>query len=340
MSVSASGGRARPLPGVSALASNEAGLLVITAGFVALFWWLTPGFGSPFNLYALTRVLAIDAVIGFSMMVVLVTGGLNLAVGAIGVCAVMVGGWAMQEAGLPIPIAALIALAAGGFLGFVNGAATVLMKVHSFVVTLATMSLFFGAMIVLTEAQAFNALPAEFIALAKLRTFYSLSSMLYVSIGVGVLLYVFFHYTLAGRQILAAGANPAAARLSGVPVERTVVICHTMSGALAAFAGLMLTAPQRRSATLHGGAARHRLAASRLPRPSPRWHAFDRWHGLRHRHLFGCGARDGPFQRAVAAPCGRVLGAGVLGHHPAGRRGARQAPGAPHREAPRSVSPA
>ena len=227
---------------LSFLASNEAGLLLITAGFAALFYFATPGFGSPFNLYALTRVLAIDAVIGFSMMVVLVTGGLNLAVGAIGVCAVMVGGYAMQVAGLPIVVSAAIALFAGALLGALNGVLTVGMRVHSFVVTLATMSIFFGAMILLTGADAFNALPVEFVSLAKLKSFKFISSMIWVTLGIGVLLWFLFHHTLIGRQILAAGANINAARLSGVPVDRTIVVCHALSGALAAFAGLMLTA--------------------------------------------------------------------------------------------------
>ncbi|WP_218153144.1 ABC transporter permease [Tranquillimonas alkanivorans] len=217
-------------------------MLLITVGAVIVFSYLAPGFDSPFNIYALTRVLAIDVVIGFSMMVVLVTGGLNLAVGAIGVSAVMVGGWAMQVAGLPIIVSALLALAFGAALGALNGILTVAMRVHSFVVTLATMSLFFGAMIVLTQAEAFNALPAEFVSLAKLKTWFFASSMLYASIVVGLLLWWLFHHTLIGRQILAAGANPSAARLSGVPVERTIVVCHGLSGALAAFAGLMLTA--------------------------------------------------------------------------------------------------
>lgn len=229
-------------PGFSALASNEAGLLLITVLFALLFANLTPGFSSPFNVYALTRVLAIDAVIGFSMMVVLVTGGLNLAAGAIGVCAVMVGGWAMQVAGLGVLPSALIAVAFGAALGATNGLLTVAMRVHSFVVTLATMSLFFGAMIIATGAEAFNALPAAFTGLAKLRTVFFVSSMIYASMVVGVLLWLLFRHTLIGRQILAAGANPAAARLSGVPVERTIVVCHSLSGGLAAFAGLMLAA--------------------------------------------------------------------------------------------------
>lgn len=243
MSVEMTSGKAGPKgPRLAFLATNEAGLFLMTVVFVVLFTNLNPGFNSPFNVYALTRVLAIDVVIGFSMMVVLVTGGLNLAVGAIGVCAVMMGGWAMQVAGLPIPVAAAIALLFGAVLGAVNGILTVLMRVHSFVVTLATMSLFFGAMIVITQAKAFNALPDAFVSLAKLKTYFFVSSMLYLAVGLGVLLWVLFHHTLIGRQILAAGANASAARLSGVPVERTIVVCHALSGGLAAVAGLMLTA--------------------------------------------------------------------------------------------------
>lgn len=242
MTIDAARASARPRPDLKWLASNEAGLFLVTAGFVAFFWFATPGFGSPFNLYALTRVLAIDAVIGFSMMVVLVTGGLNLAVGAIGVASAMVGGWAMQVAGLPIPLAALVAVLAGAALGWINGAATVLMRVHSFVVTLATMSLFFGAMIVMTQAQAFNALPQAFVQLAKLRSFGFISGLIWFTLALGVGLWWLFHHTLLGRQILAAGASVQAARLSGVPVERTIVVCHALSGALAALAGLMLSA--------------------------------------------------------------------------------------------------
>ena len=309
-------------PGLAALASNEAGLLLITVGFVALFAWLTPGFTSPFNVYALTRVLSIDVVIGFSMMVVLVTGGLNLAVGAIGVCAVMLGGWAMQVAGLPIAVAAVIALAFGAALGALNGVLTVVMRVHSFVVTLATMSLFFGAMIVVTQAEAFNALPAAFVSLAKLKTYFFASSMLYLAVAIGVLLWWLFHHTLIGRQILAAGANPAAARLSGVPVERTIVVCHALSGALAAVAGLMLTA--RNGAALPSMAGQlgmdWLLPAFLAPVLGGTLLTGGTVSG--GRHVPGRGDGDGADQRAAAAEGRRVLGAGVSRPDPAGRRGA------------------
>ena len=224
------------------LASNQMGLALLIVVLVAIFATVNPGFASPFNLFSLTRVMGIDMVIGFSMMVVLVTGGLNLAVGSIGVAAVMVGGWAMQVQGVPVLPAMAIAVAFGAFLGWINGQLTVRIGVHSFIVTLATMSIFFGAMIVLTKAEAFNALPGSFVDLGRLRYWGFVSGMLPAALIVGLGLWLFFNRTSLGREILAAGANLEAARLSGIRVERTIVVAHAMSGGLAALAGLMLAA--------------------------------------------------------------------------------------------------
>lgn len=224
------------------LASNQAGLALVIVVFIVLFHSLTPGFSSPFNLYALGRVVAIDVVIGFSMMVVLATGGMNLAVGSIGVCSAMVAGWAMQQAGLPIPVAAVIGLAMGAALGTVNGLGIVLTGVNSFIITLATMSLFFGAMILMTEAEAFRALPQPFVDLGKVRYFGFVSGLVFVSLAVAVGLVWLYRFTQFGREVLATGANMEAARLSGIRVERVLVLSHALSGGLAALAGLMLTA--------------------------------------------------------------------------------------------------
>ena len=90
-----------------------------------MFASLAPGFLSPFNLFSVSRTLAVDIVIGFAQMVVLATGGMNLAVGAIGVCVVMATGSLIQDAGLPFPIAMAGAMALGAFLGWLNGFAIV-----------------------------------------------------------------------------------------------------------------------------------------------------------------------------------------------------------------------
>ena len=95
-------------------AANTGGLLFVILLLIATISAVAPSFLSPFNLFALTRNLASDAIIGFAMMVVLALGQMNLALGAIGVCTVMVTGYTLEQLGLPIPLAVLAALATGG----------------------------------------------------------------------------------------------------------------------------------------------------------------------------------------------------------------------------------
>ena len=84
--------------------SNEFGLMVLI-GVTALTFALTlDGFTSPFSLFTIGRQIGIDTMIGLAMMAVIVTGGLDLSVGAIGVCAAMVFGWLAQELPLARPL--------------------------------------------------------------------------------------------------------------------------------------------------------------------------------------------------------------------------------------------
>ena len=221
--------------------ANAAGLAIVIILLVLLIRIVNPSFTSPFNIFALTRNLAIDTIIGFSMMVVLALGHMNLSVGAIGVCCVMVTGYCLEALGLPIPVAIAVALLAGLCLGAFNGILIVKSGIHSFVITLATASLFFGLMLILTKAEAFRALPAEFSALGRYR-FGMVSGLLVVTAFVALGLGVLFYASSLGRQMLATGANTVAAKWSGIPVERVIIFAHSLSGGLAAVAGVMVTA--------------------------------------------------------------------------------------------------
>ena len=225
----------------SALLTTEFGLLILLILFCTGFAVLTRGFLSPFNLFALTRTGAVNVLVGLSMMTVIITGGLDLSIGAIGASAGMFAAWLMEGFGFPAPLGAVGGLALGVALGFVNGELVVRSGMHSFIVTLATMSIFFGAMIVLTHAQPFNGMPASFVDLGHIRWWGTVSPMLLVSFAAGVGLQILYRYTSIGREMLAAGANPKAALLSGVDVGRAIVLCHVAAGLLAALAGLLLT---------------------------------------------------------------------------------------------------
>jgi ribose transport system permease protein len=213
---------------------QQAGLVIILVLLGALFTSKSPGFLSSFNLFVLGRSLAIDIVIGFSQMVVLATGGMNLSVGSIGVCVVMMGGYLMQVAGLSV---------LGGSLGWLNGFTIARSGVNSFIVTLASANLFSGAMLILTKATPLNALPRSVAAFGQMRIGGGwVSPMLAVAVAIGVALIIFYRYSVIGRQSLATGANQRAAEMSGVPVGRRIITAHALSGVLAGVAGLLTVA--------------------------------------------------------------------------------------------------
>jgi ribose transport system permease protein len=224
------------------LLGNEFGLILLAVVFATVFGLMTKGFLSPFNLFTLGRSAAINAMIGLSMMTVIVTGGLNLAVGAVGVSAAMGFGWLVEVAGLPWPLAVTGGIALGAALGFVNGFAVVRTGLHSFIITLATMSIFFGVMVFLTRAEAFREIPRAFTALGKMKLASYVSPLLVVTLVVALALSWLYRRTDLGREMLAAGARPAAAELSGIRVGRIFIYCHMLSGALAGLAALMLVA--------------------------------------------------------------------------------------------------
>ena len=224
----------------SFMLSNEFGLFVLIIFFAVLFSTIQPAFLSKFSLYALGRTAAVNIMIGFSMMVVIITGGLNLSVGAIGVSAAMFGGYLMEALGVPWPAAVIGGLGLGAAMGGLNGIVIVRSGLHSFIITLATMSIFFGAMIFLTHAESYRGISPMFAGFGRIKLLGIVSPLLLFSAVTAVVLSILFRFTAVGRELLATGANEKAAELSGIRVERMVTYCHMLSGVLAGVAGFML----------------------------------------------------------------------------------------------------
>ena len=100
--------------------SSEFGLMLLIALAVVIFAGTLPGFTSPFSLFTIGRQIGIDTMIGLAMMAVIVSGGLDLSVGAIGVCSAMAFGWLMERAGVPLYLGVPLAVMFGAGLGFIN----------------------------------------------------------------------------------------------------------------------------------------------------------------------------------------------------------------------------
>ncbi|WP_410786618.1 ABC transporter permease [Kribbella sp. C-35] len=194
------------------------------------------------SLRVLLQFLAVPVLIGLAQMVVLAVGQLNLAVGAIGGFAAVATGVLMADHGVPAPLALLIGFLLAAAAGLVNGVLVVLTRINGFIVTLATMTILLGVQYRLVGTRTVDAYPQGLKDFGASALFGVLPWIFIVALIVAGGLSVLLRRTVPGRQLLASGGNPIAARLSGISNDRSVIIAHTLSGAVLGVAAILTVA--------------------------------------------------------------------------------------------------
>ncbi len=201
-----------------------------------------PSFLSPFNIQILLLAAAVNSVIAMSQMVIIAIGQMNLSIGAIGGLSAICFAGMMQVWGLPPIAAAAAALGIGALAGFANGLLIARTGISAFIITLASLSIFKGADLGITRAQPFYKIPDSVKAFGNTTIFGPIPWLAVPAALVVAGLWYLFYRQRIGRYMLAVGGNANAAELSGVSIERTVILAHSLSGFLAALAGVMLVA--------------------------------------------------------------------------------------------------
>ena len=133
------------MPDILRRNSPRLGLLAVTIGFWVWFALFATGFTSDFNMFTLLRFAAVQITIAFGQMIALSAGEMNLSLGAIGGAVAMCAGGLMELFHLDPVLAIPIALALGALMGALNGLLTVRTGINSFVITLATASVYTGS---------------------------------------------------------------------------------------------------------------------------------------------------------------------------------------------------
>ncbi len=217
------------------------GLLLIAIVGALILAAVKQSFLSTFNVYVMLLGFSISIMVSMSQMVIIAIGQMNLSVGAIGgLVAISFAGF-MEVWGLPIPLAILAGLAIGVLCGFLNGILTVITGITAFIITLATLSIFKGINLGITEAQPFYEVPAvvKWFGNASIGP---IPYLVILPILAAIAMWYLMNRAVIGRQMLAVGGNAHAAGLSGISVGRTVVAAHAISGGLAAIAGMLVVA--------------------------------------------------------------------------------------------------
>ena len=210
--------------------------LVIMCLFLAIS---NKNFYSYSNLMSILKQTAFNAFLAVGMLLCLITAGIDLSVGANAVfCACLMG--ALSKSGMSSGILLMIiGILAGGLVGFING--TLLTRLHlphPFVSTLGMKNVLWGLALVVTGSQMINTFPAS-VQWLGLTTIVGFPVSFIVVIVLYIVMHVFLSKTALGRSIYCAGGNMEATRLSGINTANVLTFCYTMSGIMAALAGIV-----------------------------------------------------------------------------------------------------
>ena len=220
------------------------GLLVL---LLVVFGYTQPGFMSPDALADSTFNFSEKGILALALALLIITGEIDLSIAAILALSSLAMGYAMKAGAGPL-VMTLAAFATGGIAGAVNGVLVTRYKLPSIVVTIGTLSLYRGLAMVALGDQAISGYPEVFSTLGN--------SYLGEVVGVrwliipiefaillagAVLVGVMLHRTVLGRKLYAIGANPVAARFSGIEADRYRMALFVFAGLMAALAAIMLT---------------------------------------------------------------------------------------------------
>lgn len=214
-------------------------IVTILAGIVVHI--MTGNFWTAYNISTLTRAASFIIIVSFGQTLVLLTGGIDLSVAAVGSVSSMAAAKLMIEQGMNPWISILISCIVGLLLGMVNGLFIAYLRLTPFIVTLATGEIYKGIVYIVTKGTPIVGVPeeAQFLANGVLGGF--LPTIVIIMLVICIILAVMLRYTKFGRHVYALGGNRNCAKIVGIKTERVEVLVYCLSGLLAAVAGVMMT---------------------------------------------------------------------------------------------------
>lgn len=190
------------------------------------------------NLLNQGRLMTEIGLIAIAMTFVIATGGIDLSVGSIlGLTAILTGVF-WQNIGMPLPLAAIAAIAVGTLAGFANGAIITRFNVPPLIATLATLALYRGLAEGISQARSVRGYPDWFYVLGQGEVL-GVPTQLWILGAAAIIASIILAYTRWGRTVYAIGSNEVASRFSGLSVEKTKLALYTASGFAAAVAGVI-----------------------------------------------------------------------------------------------------
>jgi ribose/xylose/arabinose/galactoside ABC-type transport system permease subunit len=234
----------------SFLKTRELSTLFILVAEIAFFaWYLWPEGGGrhPFfnaeNGLLILKYSAIYGIAAIGASMVIISGGVDLAPGAVIALTTVVLGHQYLEAGWSLPASIMAGLGVGALAGAISSALVVLVRLPPFIATLGVMGITRGLAYIVTEGRFFDVsarIPPNWAPLGIPLDWMAPVVMVILTL----VFHVFMRHVQAGRAVFAVGGNETAARYTGIDVGRIKTMVYMVSGVLAALSGVILVLGQ------------------------------------------------------------------------------------------------
>ena len=223
--------------------NNEWILLLAVVAEIALFAVIAPNFASIANFFEVSRLGVELGLLAIALTPVIITGGIDLSVGAMMGLAAILFGVAWRDWQLPLPAAAMVSLFVGFAGGALNGWLVARLGIPPLIVTLGTLSLFRGIAEGITQgAVNYTGFPPRFLALGQGYLWGVVPAQLPMFLAVLAGYVLLLHRSVIGRALYAIGFGADGARYAGIPVERRIGLVYVLSSVVSAGAGIIYVA--------------------------------------------------------------------------------------------------
>jgi ribose/xylose/arabinose/galactoside ABC-type transport system permease subunit len=212
---------------------RELPIFVYDLAMIVVFSIVISGFFSLKSFENITRQITTVGIVSIGMTLIILTGGIDLSVGAILSFAINIGGLAII-AGWPMWTVYPFMLLLGLILGWLNGFLITRVAVPALIITLGTMNIYRGIIMVITRGKYITPIPKAYEAIGS-----GYVPFIFLAVILAAFIYLSLN-TRFGRNLFAIGGAEQSATYSGVPVRRYKMIVYMLSGFLSALAGMIL----------------------------------------------------------------------------------------------------
>lgn len=220
---------------------RESGLAIFLVILCFVFYFMNDRFLTGENLLNMIRNASLLGILSVGMMMIIITGGIDLSVGAMLALSGMASALVMRDhPEMPVLFIVLIGILVGALCGVINGTLIAKGGIIPIIATLGMMNVYRGLAFIISGGSWVSAheMTDEFMRITT-GSIGPVNNLIVIYVLVLIVFFYFLNYTKNGRYIYAVGSNPESAVITGIKKNKVIIMTYTLSGVLVGLTGVL-----------------------------------------------------------------------------------------------------